>query len=91
MLGSKQRNTKSELQHSFLKSGVLIKNLEICDTKLINAILALLVAKVNIPKTIEDFVNSPTDTWNSWTNSFVPWVQSQWATFTDWITQHFKK
>ena len=54
-------------------------------------ILTLLVAKVDIPKSIQTFINSPMDTWNSWTNSFVPWVQSQWASFTDWITQHFKK
>ena len=72
-------------KHKFRFERKLSRSIHIFGSLFILAILALLVAKVNIPKTIEDFVNSPTDTWNSWTNSFVPWVQSQWSNFSDWV------
>ena len=78
-------------KHKYKFTKIWSRLLQVIGSLLVLAILSLLVAKVNIPKAIEDFVNSPSNTWNDWTNSFAPWVQSQWASFTDWITQHFKK
>ena len=78
-------------KHKYKFTKIWSRFLQVIGSLLVLAILSLLVAKVNIPKAIEDFVNSPSNTWNDWTNSFAPWVQSQWSNFSDWIIQHFKK